>query len=178
MDKIDCCTRCILPTNLSSITFDENGICNHCRKYEQDYKDWDQIKEKKENEFKKILSQAKKLKSPYDCLVPLSGSKDSNYALWLCTKVYDLKTLSKTLDNGYLSNPAKENIKNVLTSCKADHIYYTISRKNSSELFISKTGDFCNACMRCINYSIEFATKSFNIPLVIKGSGRRVQYVS
>ena len=32
--------------------------------------------------------------------------------------------------------------------------------------------------MRGINYSIEFATRAFNIPLVIKGSGRRVQYVS
>jgi hypothetical protein len=43
---------------------------------------------------------------------------------------------------------------------------------------VGKTGDFCNACMRGINYSIEFASKSFQIPVVIKGSGRRVQYVS
>ncbi len=54
-------------------------------------------------------------------------------------------------------------------------------QKNSDELFsifTKRTGDFCNACMRSINYSIEFASRSFRIPLIVKGSGRRVQYVS
>ena len=44
--------------------------------------------------------------------------------------------------------------------------------------FLVKTGEFCNSCMRGINYSIETAARTYKIPLVIKGSGRRVQYVS
>lgn len=181
MDSIKRCTRCILPESLSEITFDSEGVCNYCRKYENDFKNWDSIKERKAKEFEKILLKAKKLQRPYDCLVPLSGGKDSTYALYLAAKVYKLKTLAISLDNSYLSNPAKENIKNALTNCNADHIYYTLNHKNTSKLFkvfVENTGDFCNACMRGINYSIEFATKSFNIPLIIKGSGRRVQYVS
>jgi len=181
MEEIKRCTRCILPASLSNITFDENGVCNHCRKYEADFKDWDSIKEKRAKEFKEILEKAKKLKRPYDVLVPLSGGKDSTYALYLCTKIYGLKTLAVTLDNGFLTQPAKDNIRNALTSCNADHIFYTINRENSLELykiFTEKTGDFCNACMRGINYSIEFAARNLKIPLVIKGSGRRVQYVS
>ena len=163
------------------MTFDEEGVCNHCRKYESDFRDWDSIKERKEKEFEVILNKAKKLKRPYDVLVPLSGGKDSTYALYLCTKVYGLKALAVTLDNGYLANPARENIKNALACCDADHILYTINRENSDELFktfVDRTGDFCNACMRGINFSIELASKNFKIPLVIKGSGRRVQYVS
>lgn len=181
MEDIKRCTRCILPASLTNITFDESGVCNHCRKYEADFKDWELIKEKRKKEFEEILEKAKRLKRPYDVLVPLSGGKDSTYALYLCTKVYGLKTLSVTLDNGFLTQSAKDNIRNAIASCNTDHIFYTINKKNSSELFkifTEKTGDFCNACMRGINYSIEFATKSFNIPLVIKGSGRRVQYVS
>ncbi|MBN3035457.1 MAG: hypothetical protein JW861_07700 [Bacteroidales bacterium] len=175
------CKRCLLPSTLSGITFDENGICNHCRKYENDFREWDQIKERKREEFGNILSGAKKLKRPYDCLVPLSGGKDSTYALYLCTKVYKMKTLAVSLDNGFLSGIAKQNIRNALESCNADHMFYTINRENSSRLFkvfTLKTGDFCSGCMRAINYAIELATKSFRIPLVIKGSGRRVQYVS
>ena len=181
METIKRCTRCILPETLTEITFDSEGVCNHCRKYEHDFKEWDSIQLRKEKEFEKILSKARKLNRPYDCLVPLSGGKDSTYALYLATKVYKLKTLAISLDNSYLSNPAKENIKNALANCNADHIYYALSRKNTSDLFkvfVENTGDFCNACMRGINYSIEFATKAFKIPLVIKGSGRRVQYVS
>lgn len=181
MEDIKRCSRCILPVSLSNITFDSDGVCNHCRKYEFDFKDWELIKERKKTEFEKILEKAKRLKRPYDVLVPLSGGKDSTYALYLCTKNYGLKTLSVTFDNGFLSQPAKDNIRNAIGSCNADHMFYTINKENLSELFkvfTEKTGDFCNACMRGINYSIEFAARNFNIPLVIKGSGRRVQYVS
>lgn len=113
--------------------------------------------------------------------MPLSGGKDSTYALYLATKVYKLRTLAVTLDNGYLSDLAKVNINNALVNCDADHFFFHINKANSSVLFkefVVRTGDFCNACMRGINYAIEIAVKSFNIPLVIKGSGRRVQYVS
>ncbi|MCB9029006.1 MAG: hypothetical protein H6545_07835 [Bacteroidales bacterium] len=179
--EIKRCTRCILPDTLSSVTFDEKGLCNHCRNYERDFLEWDRISDRKEKEFRAILKKAVSLNRPYDCLVPLSGGKDSTYALYLCTKVYKLRTLAVTLDNGFLSGPARENIKNALESCDADHIFYSININNSRELFREftlKTGDFCTACMRGINYSIEMAVKNFRIPLVIKGSGRRVQYVS
>ncbi len=181
MSEVVRCTRCILPGTLLGLTFDEEGVCNHCRKYEQNFKDWDAIASRKEKEFELILNRAKRLKRPYDCLVPLSGGKDSTYALYLATKVYGLKTLAITFNNSYLTQPAKENIENAIKYSGADHVYYTISRQNASALFsafVQNTGDFCNACMRGINYSIEFATKAFKIPLVIKGSGRRVQYVS
>jgi hypothetical protein len=180
-NEITRCTRCILPSTLKDITFDAEGVCNHCRKYEKDFQEWDKIKTRREKEFVTLLEKARSLNRSYDCLVPLSGGKDSTYVLYLCTRVYNLRTLAVTLDNGYLSGPAVENIRNALASCNADHIYYKINRKNSSALFrvfTQKTGDFCSACMRGINYSIELASKNFRIPLVIKGSGRRVQYVS
>lgn len=80
MEEIKRCNRCILPASLAGITFDESGICNHCRKYEADFKDWEHIKERRKDEFEEILEKTKKLKRPYDVLVPLSGGKDSTYA--------------------------------------------------------------------------------------------------
>lgn len=175
------CARCLLPSSLPGMVFDIEGVCNHCRNYERDYAEWDAIADRKRKEFASILNFAKDLKRPYDCLVPLSGGKDSTYALYLATKEYGLKTLAVTFDNGYMSSLAKENIENALVSCDADHVFYHMNRQNSAKLFtafLSSSGDFCNACMRGINYSIEVALKSFHIPLVIKGSGRRVQYLS
>jgi hypothetical protein len=181
MQTIQRCSKCILPASLTNITFNEDGVCNHCLKYEHDFSEWDSIAKRREKEFIALMERAKKLKRPYDCLIPLSGGKDSTYALYLATRVYKLKTLAVSLDNGYLSNPAKDNIRNALLSCNADHVYYSVNKANSNELFkifVKQTGDFCNACMRGINYAIEFTTKAFKIPLVIKGSGRRVQYIS
>jgi len=181
MEEVKRCTKCVLPSTLQGITFDENGVCNYCRAYEKNFKDWDKIEARKKAEFESILLKAQKLKRPYDCLVPLSGGKDSTYVLYLCTKVYKMKTLAVTLDHGFLSNPAKENIKNAISATNADHIFYTINRENSNQLFktfVEKTGNFCSACMRQINYAVEIAVKIFNVPLVIQGSGRRVEYVS
>ena len=45
------CTRCILPNTLQSIRFDAEGVCNYCRKFEQDFAGWDQIAERKQSEF-------------------------------------------------------------------------------------------------------------------------------
>lgn len=181
MESIIRCTRCILPSNLKGITFDKHGVCNHCRDYERNFGEWETIKDRKEKELQRILRKAKSLRRTYDVLIPLSGGKDSTYALYLCAKVYKMKVLAVTLDNGFMTQPAKENIKNALESCSADHLNYTMNRNNSLVLFkvfTQKTGDFCNACMREINFVIEHTTRNFNIPLIIRGSGRRVQYIS
>ncbi|MBN2001660.1 hypothetical protein JW935_29230 [candidate division KSB1 bacterium] len=181
MENYTRCSRCILPNSLKSITLDENGVCNYCLQYEKDFSIWNEIAPRKLVEFERIIHSAKKLKRPYDCLIPLSGGKDSTFVLYLCDKIYNLKCLAVTFDNGYLTKPARNNIKNALKSSSADHVFYQINKTNSQKLFktfVIKTGDFCNACMCGINYSIEIATKMFNIPLIIKGSGRRVQYVS
>ncbi|MCD4843036.1 MAG: hypothetical protein K8R25_00950 [Methanosarcinales archaeon] len=175
------CSRCILPENIPGIKYDNNGVCNYCRKYEKDFSNWDAIKQQKKEEFEKLLTQAKRLNRTYDCLIPLSGGKDSTYTLYLCSKVYGLKCLAVTFDNGFLTDRAKINIENALKETNVDHTYYHINKSNSLALyksFLIKTGKFCDACMRSINFSIETAVKMFNVPLIIKGSGRRVQYVS
>lgn len=123
MSEVTRCTRCLLPDSLDQLTFDKNGVCDHCRKYEHDFANWDDIAADKKKEFEKILQKAKRMNRPYDCLVPLSGGKDSTYALYLATKVYKLRTLAVTLDNGYLSDLAKVNINNALVNCDADHFF-------------------------------------------------------
>lgn len=175
------CSRCILPETVPGIRFDDQGICNYCRQYERSFADWDLVKEKKRVEFEKLLEAARKLKRSYDCLIPLSGGKDSTYVLYLCSKVYGLNCLAVTFDNGYMSDRAKQNIDHALKVVGADHFLYRLNHRDTIRLFrtfLTKTGDFCNACMRGINFSIETAARRFKVPLIIKGSGKRVQYVS
>ena len=181
LDPLQRCSRCILPNTLHGIKFDADGVCNYCRQFEKDFANWNQIAERKQSEFETLLEHARKLKRHYDCLVPLSGGKDSTFALYLACKIYNLKCLAVTYDNGFLTQPAKTNIANALAATTADHIFYYMNKKTTVDMFrtfLIKTGEFCNSCMRGINYSIEMAAKTWKIPLVIKGSGRRVQYVS
>ncbi len=129
------CTRCILPDTLHGIRFDNRDVCNYCLSFDRDFSIWDQIAERKKSEFETLLEHARKLGRSYDCLVPLSGGKDSTFALYLASKVYKLKCLAVTYDNGFLTTPAKKNIAKALEATTADHVFYHMNKKTSSEMF-------------------------------------------
>ena len=181
MNERERCTRCILPKSLPSVKLDTNGVCNHCKTYDRVYSNWEEVETpKKINQFEQLLQRAKRLNNDSDCLIALSGGKDSTYALYLCAKVYGLKCLCVTFDNCFLSEYAKTNIKNAIKATNADHKFYRINHHLMLKLyktFIAKTGDFCSACMRGIEQSKKIA-EYYKIPLIIDGGGRRTTYLS
>ena len=175
------CSKCILPQTTPGISFDKEGVCNYCKSYNSRFSNWERVKNQQHNQLMIILEYAKKLKRPYDCLVPLSGGKDSTYALYLLAEKFNMSCLCITFDHGFMSDQAKINIRNAIERTGSDHVFYSLSQEKTINLFrvfFKKTGDFCAACMRGINYAVETAANRYNIPLVIKGSGRRVQYIS
>ena len=111
-DDVKRCKRCILPESFLGLTFDESGICNKCRAYERRWGNFD-VK-KSEEYITNIFAAAKRKNREYDCLIGLSGGKDSSYALYLCTQKYKLKPLCFTFDNGFMSAEASENIKKLI----------------------------------------------------------------
>ena len=82
----------------------------------------------------------------YDCLVMLSGGKDSTYMLYqLCA--LGLTPLVFTLDNGFLSNEAKTNINRVVQALGVDHVFGTTPHMN--EIFVDSLNRFANVCNGC-----------------------------
>jgi len=81
MKDIKRCKRCILPESLPSVKLDKNGICNHCNTYDRLFSNWKDVKSQRKKEFEDLLEWAKRLNRNYDCLILLSGGKDSTYAL-------------------------------------------------------------------------------------------------
>lgn len=71
------CKKCIMPDTRPEQVFDEEGVCDACRSAEEKKKiDWQARKE----EFKKLLERYRgKVVSGWDCVIPVSGGKDSCY---------------------------------------------------------------------------------------------------
>jgi hypothetical protein len=180
-DNIKRCKRCVLPENLPSVHLDANGLCNHCRNYDKIINEWKKNKPQKEKELEEIINKVKHSNQKYDCLVTLSGGKDSTFALYLLGKVHKLKCLCVTFDNGFLSEHARKNITTATEAANADHIYYKINRNTLLKLYnlsIKKSGQFCSVCMGGIRLCNEFPLKSFDIPLKVSGDGKRVSYLN
>ncbi len=178
--QISRCERCILPSALPSVKLNENGLCNHCQRYENVSTKWLKDKSRKAIELRELVQRIQKKNKAYDCLIPLSGGKDSTYALYLFAKVHKLKCLTVTFDNGFLTEHAKRNIENSIAETNAGHIRYSVSRRDLLKLYktsLKKSGQFCSVCMRGISKSFELALRSFDIPLLITGGGARVVYL-
>ena len=75
--SIKYCTKCILPQTKPDLQFDKEGVCNACRAYERrEDVDW----EARWQELKEILEHYRsKDRSNYDCVIPVSGGKDSTF---------------------------------------------------------------------------------------------------
>lgn len=181
IESIKRCVRCVLPENLPSVQLDEKGECNHCKTFDGVMKEWNETKSQKKEELENIVNQIKLENHDYDCMVTLSGGKDSTYALYLMAKVYKLKCLCVTFDNGYLSDFAKKNIKNAIESANADHIFFRVNRGSllkSYKLALERSGQFCSVCLRGITECSTFPQKAFDIPLLVSGDGKRISYLN
>jgi len=71
------CTRCLYPETKPDLSFDAKGVCSACLSYEKRTEvDW----ESRKREFLEITERYRsKDGANYDCIVPVSGGKDSTY---------------------------------------------------------------------------------------------------
>lgn len=87
------CTVCTHPNTRPRIVFNESGICNGCLRAREKKEEIDWAA--KEEELKQLIHEAL-AKAPhrqYDCIVPVSGGKDSHFQAWYATHKLGLKTL-------------------------------------------------------------------------------------
>jgi N-acetyl sugar amidotransferase len=172
------CTRCVLTNSFPRIRFDDKGVCSICREYDQWSEKWHSTQREQQQILQKLCKQAKGKHKEFDALVPLSGGKDSTYVLYVAQQELGLNCLTYTLDNGYLSEHAKDNINKACKKLGVEHIYYRLNPELANKLFalfIRKTGWFCSVCMRAIQMSTFRIAEMYKVPLIIKGTSFRTE---
>ena len=104
-----------------NITFDEDGVCNHCRQYDQLERDYVFGGEEGERRLREIVARIRKNGEgkPYDCVMGVSGGVDSTYAVYLAVRA-GLRPLAVHVDNGWNSELAVKNIQKVLQKLGVD----------------------------------------------------------
>lgn len=120
------CKNCIMDESDPDIIFDEDGICNHCTRYDKILNSRVNLTDKK-NKLQSLINDIKRSNnsSEYDCIIGVSGGVDSTYVAYLCKK-NGLKPLAVHYDNGWNSELSVKNIENCLDILKIDLITYVI----------------------------------------------------
>ncbi len=116
------CKKCILPDTFPGVTFDNDGVCNHCRNF-QGIEILQSHKKEYEEKFLELVDRYRNQGS-YDCLMAYSGGKDSTYTLKLLRDHYNLRVLALTIDNGFVSEQAFRNMCNVTENLGVDHLIF------------------------------------------------------
>jgi 3'-phosphoadenosine 5'-phosphosulfate sulfotransferase (PAPS reductase)/FAD synthetase len=120
--KYKICNKCVLDTSVLDIIFDNKGVCNYCKKFEDVAIPILTLDEKqKEENFSSIIKEIKRNGEgkDYDCILGISGGIDSSY-LALLAKNNGLRTLLVHFDNGWNSELAVKNIEKIIDYCDFD----------------------------------------------------------
>jgi len=171
------CTRCILPETFPGIEFDEDGVCNYCLNYEP-------VRVYGEEAFEKVLDRYRGKGEKYDCLVPISGGRDSSFVLHQMVKKYGMRVLALTVDSGAIMPEGYRNIERVTEVLNVDHVWIRdenhvkTAKKNTKIKFhawlkkpsIHTIVPTLNAGDKTMNLRIYRYAEENGIPLVLGGN--------
>ena len=148
----------------------DDGVCSGCVVHdEKPVIDW----ESREKEFKDLLySYKNKDGSNYDCIIPVSGGKDSHFQAWYIKEKLGLNPLLVTYYTHNYTETGEANLKNIGKTFGIDHYVFTPSYKviqKMNRLGFKKTGDM-SWHFHCGAWTVPFKVAvALNIPLVIYG---------
>lgn len=168
------CTRCIMDTTDPDVTFDENGVCSNCARFDLINKDRLIPAEKKPEKLNQLLNEIKgKGKGKkYDCIIGVSGGVDSTYVAYL-VKQFGLRPLAVHFDNGWNSELAVSNIEKVLKRLDIDLYTHVVDWEEFKDLQISflkaSTPDAEIPTDHAINALLFKMAAKFKVSFVING---------
>ena len=177
------CTRCVMDTTDSKITFDENGVCDHCRNFDKNIAPFWKPSENRFDELEELTKKIRKAgrNSEYDCILGLSGGADSSYLAYIAKEVMHLRPLAYVVDTGWNLNVAVENIEKIVKGLNLDMYTDVINWKEMADLQLSffKSGissqDFPQD--HAIFASLYNYAAKHNIKYVLTGSNSATEFI-
>lgn len=174
--EINYCKKCLFPETKPDLSFDENGICSACSSAElKNHEiDWNQRK----YDFEKIIENYRKDGKGYDCLIPVSGGKDSTYQAYFMKEVYGMNPLCVCFETTYATGIGNQNLDN-LSKLGIDVIHFKknhqVYKKMVIESFKRVGDEMWPNHIGIFTIPVMFAVQ-MNIPLIIWGENSQMEY--
>ena len=126
MHKVKFCKKCVTPSSSAiPMEFDSEGVCSGCNN-SNNKKDIDW--KRRGMQFQKLLEQYQnKDNSNYDCIIPVSGGKDSYFQVHVIKNIYKMNPLLVTYNSNNWTKTGYENLHNMRDVFNCDHIFFTPS---------------------------------------------------
>jgi len=169
------CVNCLFPDTKPELSIDENGICDACRtgKYKNEI-DW----VSKRKELKKIFEESKSTNGKYDCIIPVSGGKDSHFQTHVIKNEFELNPLLVVFRPRDLTELGRKNIENI-KNFGVDCIEFSanpLTYKKLAKFGLVELGDCAwPEHIGIFTVPVQIAV-SLKIPLLIWGENPQFEY--
>jgi len=165
------CVRCVYPASAAApLAFTNEGVCTGCLVNDQKQRiDWDE----RRRELHDLLEPHRSLDgATYDCIIPVSGGKDSHYQTYVIVEEFGLRPLLVTYHGNNYLPVGLRNLRNLRERFGCDHIFFSPSvpvLKKLNRLCFRTMGDMnWHAHCGIFTYPVQIAVK-FRIPLIVWG---------
>ena len=109
------CSICLLPSSHPFISFNAKGVCSYCENYKR-------IEHLPERSLFEKVESLKENRLQKNCIVPLSGGRDSVYVLHVVKEILGLQPIAYTYDWGLVTDLARRNQSRVTQALSVEHI--------------------------------------------------------
>ncbi|MBQ7616415.1 MAG: N-acetyl sugar amidotransferase, partial [Butyrivibrio sp.] len=170
--KMRYCKRCLQPDTRPGIVFDDEQVCFACR-YEESKAtiDWEQRHAELQAFADEAKAEAKKRGNTYDCIIGVSGGKDSTFQAVYAKEKLGLNPLLINCMPDEITEIGRKNIENLnnlgfdIISIRPNPI---VAKKLARKSFFER-GNIIAASEYCLWASSYIMAVKFNIPLIIQG---------
>jgi N-acetyl sugar amidotransferase len=168
------CSKCILPNTRPNLVIGSDGVCNACRSHGTKAKiDWSA----RQRVFEAVAAHARSRCGGYDCLIPVSGGKDSTWQVVKCLEA-GLNPLAVTWKTPGRTAIGQRNLDN-LVALGVDHVDYQINPKVERKFMLDALERYGATAipmhMAIFAIPAKIAVK-FHIPLIVWGENSAFEY--
>jgi len=171
------CASCVLPDTRPGIVIGEDGVCNACKNSLLKNTEIDWVA--RENAFSRLVEPVKSRNKRFDCLIPVSGGKDSTWQVIQCLK-YGLHPLAVTWKTPARTVIGQRNLDN-LVKLGVDHIDWQVNPTVEKRFMLKALERFGSTAipmhLALFNIPLNIAL-NFDIPLIVWGENSAFEYGS
>lgn len=170
------CSNCILPDTRPGLEIGADGVCSACRSHSTAAPeiDWDERRRR----FEGLVEQVRALERSWDCLVPVSGGKDSTWQVVMCLE-HGLKPLAVTWHSPGRNALGDANLHNLI-GLGVDHMDVTVNPQVERRFMVASLRRYGTTAipMHLAIFNIPTAVAArYDIPLVVWGENSALEYV-
>jgi N-acetyl sugar amidotransferase len=169
------CSQCILPDTRPHLEIGSDGVCAPCRLHGEKDPQGDRVA--REGAFEELVAEVRSLGRPYDCVIPVSGGKDSTWQTLTCLE-HGLRPLAVTWRAPGRTALGERNLRN-LVELGTDHIDFSIDPKVERRFLLASLERYGTTAipmhLAIFNVPATVAAR-YDVPLIVWGENSALEY--